>query len=320
MDTAVWIAWERHRRSLEMARALAVPLHIVESRLPRLARYPLLCGRTLRLLLRSRPKVLIVQNPSIVLAALVLALRPALGYRLVVDAHNAAVQDGEGAAAALGPLYRLVQRRADRTIVTNPALAEIVAVNGGRPIVLPDPLPESASACRRVAGEAPVVTYICTFAADEPWLEVLAAAQRLPREVTMYVTGRPPRRGPAVAVMNNPRIRLTGYLNDAEYFHLLGASTVIVDLTRRPDCLVCGGYEAVAAGVPVVLSDTAALRAYFTKGAVFTANRRESIATALQEALRQHSKLTKEILALRSELARSWSHQCEPLATFVRQL
>jgi glycosyltransferase involved in cell wall biosynthesis len=317
MDGVVWVAWERHRRATSLARLLDVPFCPLQSRQPRLLKHPLLAWRTIRLLLRERPSVLIVQNPSIVLALLALTLRPLFRYRLVVDAHNAAVQVGVGPLRHLAPLYRAVQRHADRIIVTNAPLADIVNDNGGRAIVLPDAVPDFPGVRAGSHSSQRTVTFICSFAEDEPWLEAMSAVERLPEDVTMYVTGRIPTGLARTAVPKSPHLKLTGFLQDPDYISLLAGSDVIVDLTRREDCLVCGAYEAVALGVPLVLSDTAALRSYFRRGVVYAPNTASGIAASIREALERREALRGEVVALRSELAQDWSRQFQSLITYL---
>ena len=82
------VSWEQHRRMRELCDGLGLELVVLTTRHRGLARYALLSVRTVALLGRRRPDVLLIQNPSLVLAALTLLLRPLLGFRLVVDAHN----------------------------------------------------------------------------------------------------------------------------------------------------------------------------------------------------------------------------------------
>ena len=54
-----------------------------------------------------------------------------------------------------------------------------------------------------------------------------------------------------------------------EYVSMLYSVDATIDLTNRENCLVCGAYESVAAGKPMILSKTQALMEYFNKGAVY---------------------------------------------------
>lgn len=312
-NKVIWIAWERHQRSIGIARALNARLYAFVSRRSRWLKHPAFTLRTIATLWRERPGVVIVQNPSIVLALLTLILRPLLRYRVVSDAHNAAINPYGELTRHLGVLYRFVQRHADLTIVTNAALGKVVEENGGHPFILPDAIPAMPPASGPAPRPPSKITFICTFAEDEPWKEAIAAADLLPPGVVLHVTGKP---GAALRPASR-RVRLTGYLPDDEYVSLLAASDVIMDLTWQADCLVCGAYEAVAVGVPLVVSDSAVLRAHFRRGTVYTRNDSASIASAMAEALDRRKELRKEMVLLRQELTVEWQERFVALCSFV---
>lgn len=100
---------------------------------------------------------------------------------------------------------------------------------------------------------------------------------------------------------------VAGWLPDMEYWQLLASVDVVVDLTTCEDCLVCGAYEAVAVGQPLVLSDTASLRNYFRRGVVFTRNEPKAIADALSDALARSGELRAEMLEFRVQLREEWA-------------
>ena len=91
MKNVLALTWLEHRRTTGLCNALNLELIALETRLPGALRHMVLSVRTAALLLRRRPALLLVQNPSLVLSGLAVALRPLLGYRLIVDAHNEAV-------------------------------------------------------------------------------------------------------------------------------------------------------------------------------------------------------------------------------------
>src|SRR5690242_17576448 len=115
----IWVAWERHRRTLELCRYFAFPLITCESSRSRPVRHSYFCCRTVALLLRHRPQTLIVQNPSVVLTFIACALKGILKYRLLVDTHNAGIIPEHRVLRRLPFLFRYFQRKADITIVTN---------------------------------------------------------------------------------------------------------------------------------------------------------------------------------------------------------
>jgi glycosyltransferase involved in cell wall biosynthesis len=105
-------------------------------------------------------------------------------------------------------------------------------------------------------------------------------------------------------------VHLLGFVDEGFYFSLLKDCDFTIDLTTRVDCLVCGAYESVSAGKPVLLSDTKPQRAYFNQGAVFCKTNPAGIKAGVDEMLRgfdQHKvaieRLKVEILE-REELRR----------------
>ncbi len=313
----IWISWEQHRRTRSIVAAMGIPLFEFRSHLGRWLRHPRFFLRTINTLLRERPDVLIVQNPSVFLTLVAICLRPLFRYRLVVDAHNAGVYACETAHEKYSAIYPFMHRHADLTVVTNSVLADIVMRNGGRPIVLIDPLPDFAeineSDALTTTGEnyssLARVTYICTFAGDEPFEEVFGAAALLRSEAEVRVTGNVEAHRHTFTVDPPDNLIFTGFLPDAEFVMLLRESDCIIDLTTLPDCLVCGGYEAAALGVPLVLSDTPANREIFTPGAVLADNHAEDLARAVRMVLQQHEELQMGMEILKMELAATWSRQ-----------
>jgi glycosyltransferase involved in cell wall biosynthesis len=307
MSERIWITWERQRRNREVAGALGVTLFEwddIASRGPRPLRYPIGAWRTLRLLVGRRPSLVICQNPSLILAAQAVVLRGVFGYRLVVDAHNAGLTPLEGASRALSILSEWLQRAADLTIVTNEGLKVLVESNGGRGFVLPDPVPNLQGRGPQPSQDGGVFL-VCSYAADEPYRAVFEAARLLPREMVVHVSGNYGKAGVDVSQLP-ANVHLTGYLSEHAYVRQLASSDIVVDLTNRSDCLVCGAYEAIACGVPLVLSDTQANRALFRKGVVYTRHEPEAIAAAIATAAVHLRELREEIASLRAQLAVEW--------------
>jgi glycosyltransferase involved in cell wall biosynthesis len=311
---ACWITWERHRRSRSLTQELKIPLVELAKPGGRALRYARDSWATVVTLLGRRHRTVFVQVPSLVLGHLVLALALVLRFRVIVDAHNAVIEGAESAGFPLRMLYRSVVRRADLIIVTNSSLAERVRRLGGRPGVLPDPVPELGSVPPRAAGESDSseVVVISTWAADEPLGAVLEAARQLPPPLFFTITGRP--RGPlADAARATERVRLSGFVSEQDYLALLARARVVVDLTTREDCLVCGAYEALALGRPLVVSDSRALRELLRDGAIFAENEPAAVALAVSEASADEAKWAAQSAARREAYRHEWRAAAEQL-------
>lgn len=306
----LWVSWNVHRRTTGLCAAWDVPLRIVRSeRGNRITRCILQTVETVRLLHRHRPRILFVQNPSLALSVLAMLTRRVFGFYLVIDAHNEGVRPFDRPGAFVGWFTRRLLKRADMTIVTNAALAGDVSAAGGRPLVLPDSLPQPPALPARLgtAEDAPDIAVIATFRPDEPITAILEAAAAMP-DVRFAFSGDATRlRKTGIHLPAN--VRLTGYLPDRAYWELLSGARVVCDLTLKPDCLVCGAYEALAIGKPMVLSNNPATDEIFGSAAILTGSAPDEIAAALRRALEQREELEVRALDLRETFRAAWQAQ-----------
>ena len=308
--SAMWISWNDHRRTAGLCEAWDIPLHVVRFPGSRPRRWLAQSLATLRLLAREKPDVLFVQNPSLVLTVLAILARGRFAYYLVVDAHNEGVRPFDRPYAPVRWLTRRLLGSADTTIVTNAALAEDVTAAGGRPLVLADslPVPPELPAKRAPERDPADVAVIATFRRDEPIAEIIEAAAAMPA-VRFAFSGDASRFRPKAGTALPTNVRLTGYLPEAAYWRLLAQASVVCDLTLKPDCLVCGAYEALALGKPMVLSDNDPTRALFGPAAVLTGDRPEQIGQALERALARRDELAARARQLRDTFRERWEPQ-----------
>jgi len=316
LSKVIFVSWEDHRRTREICSALGIELHALVTASGGLKRYLLLIPRTLRLLSQKRAHTVIVQNPSLMLNILAILLRRLLSLRVIMDAHNEAVLPYLHPYASVRWATRWLHKRSDHVIVTNKYLADIVASNGGRPLILPDRIPEPP------AGEVPVpmrgpfnVVLVATFVRDEPIREVLDAAAQLGPEFQFYVTGNDRNLAPALRARTPANVTFTGFLSELQYWSALRGADLVVDLTLIDNCLVCGAYEALAVGTPLVLSGNAASIDVFAGAARFADNSANGIAQAIREAKVSAAELRAQVYSVRERLRTTW----EENAAIVRR-
>lgn len=304
------VTWEQHRRTRELCSWLGMPLHEVTFNATRLKRYAKLGKQTLRLLSERKPKVVYVQNPSLILATLVLAARPFLGrYKVVMDAHNEAVAPFTHAYWPITSLTRHALRAADVTIVTNAALADQVRRIGGNPHVLPDRLPTppfAPTAPLRLDGPLRVMV-VATYAADEPIAEIIEAARLLGDQFQFSITGRETKLPAEQRARLPANVRQTGFLSEEAYWELMRDSHIVLDFTLKPNCLVCGAYESLAVLRPMVLTGNPATVDLFGKVAVTTTDHdAKAIAECLQRARAQLAELNDSVMNERPRFEQRW--------------
>ena len=309
------ITWLDHQRIRQLCAGLGFELVVMTTPRRRLIRYLLLSGRTLGLLWQRRPRVLVVQNPSLVLAALAVCMRPFFRYHLIMDAHNAAIAPFVRRPWWITNLSQWLVHKADLTIVTNRQLASIVSTQRGRPFTLPDRVPVPPPISERGRREGFVVALIATFAADEPIAEVFEAVRGM--DVLVYVTGDHRRMTRSGADHVPANVRFCGFLADAAYWELLSSVDGVIDLTRTDHCLVCGAYEALAVGTPMLLSQSAASVELFGRCALFTDNSPADIRRALARLRHERGSLQAAAAIARRELQDSWNLLAKDLTHLV---
>ncbi|MDD2941959.1 MAG: glycosyltransferase family 4 protein [bacterium] len=310
MNFSVWITWETQRRNSELSKRFGAKRHVMDySNRGALARYLICIWRTCRLLATRRPRVVFVQSPSIVLALLAVILKRLLSFKVAVDAHNIVIEQALSGKGAVSFIARTGLRWADWVIVSNNALRDSLAGISTNILVIPDPLPDiSAGKSGLITRnrEYPAVTLICSFASDEPIEDFILASRdcRLPH--VLFITGSKKKAGDLLRY-ESESIRFTGYLAEADFESLISTSDILVDLTTRENCLVCGAYEALAVGVPCILSDTTALRETFPEGFVFTGNNTDDFARALERAIKDRNEMAKGMGQCRTVFEVRWA-------------
>jgi glycosyltransferase involved in cell wall biosynthesis len=256
----------------------------------------------MRALLQEKPKVLIVQNPSIVLGYLSLLLRPFFKYKLIMDCHNAALFPLEGKYEWLVTVAQFLIKKADFVIVTNNELANLVRNLSGKPIILNDPIP-GFSYEKLDGNSTKQVTLISTWAEDEPVDEFISAASSF-SQINFVITGKAK---PDIATKAPTNIQFPGFVSRKDYINLIANSDLIVDLTHRENCLVCGAYEAISVEVPLLLSNTTSLKNTFDYGAIFCDNSIDAIKGGLGISMQQLDVLQQDILIMKRIHTERWN-------------
>ncbi len=304
-DFGIWITWEKQRRNYGISKALGFKLYEFNyDDHSKIGRYILSIYQTIRVILKQRPKIVVAQNPSIILALLSVFLNKFIRYKLLIDSHNSGLFPMEGKNSFFMKLSLYIQNQTPLTIVTNEKLKRIVKNNGGNAFVLPDRIPDIPNIPTPQKHNIRKITCICTYGEDEPYLEIIKAAKLLSDDIMISFTGKYNNKVDNDMVPDN--VELLGYISDEDYWILLNSSDLIVDLTLRENCLVCGAYEGIALNKPMVISNTNALKTYFFKGCTYVDPDYVSIASGIDKALMNLDRLKNEISELKEELNRNW--------------
>lgn len=314
MKKAVWITWEHHRRSNELAKAFDAELVTIEYKQSSIWRYPLSILKTISTIATKRPDTLFAQNPSLILAALTTALKPIFRYKLIIDRHSNfrfLTMDSKLLKWRFFHfLSKYTVKNADITIVTVDSLKKLVNEWGGCGVVLQDKIPHITTEKgnnKKLDGNFNIVC-VSTFVADEPIFEIVKAARAIDNNIHIYMTGKY-QNFPQIEELQKIKpanVTFTGFISEHDYVQLLNSADGIMVLTILDELLTCGAYEAVALKKPMILSNTEALSSYFFKGAVYANPDSKSIADAITKLKDNHESYIKDVFDLHIELDKNW--------------
>jgi hypothetical protein len=238
--------------------------------------------------------------------------------RVIVDAHNESVRPFTHNILAMHGLLRLIMNRAFLFIVTNDELADVVRRLGGRPFVLPDAIPRPPRyPSNRPRATRPIVLIVCTYAADEPLEVFIETARRLSGSAEIRLTGRPNQRSldRLSAAPNN--LRTLGFLSEEDYWAELIHADVVVDLTLKLNCLVCGAYEAIAAGQSPVLTDDVSSRKLFRDVADYVENTADSLTSVINARLSLPPRAASSVHEFRERYMQDWRKRLHSLRAAI---
>ena len=279
-----------------------------------LFKYPLLAIRTLSLLFRKRPKLVVVQSPPGLAVLFVFLYCMLTGSRYIVDAHSAAL---------LIPVWTRprwfwagLARKALATIVTNEHFAQTIQSWGGRALVIrdiPTTFPED--------GTYPLngdfnVTVVNTFSTDEPLEQVLEAARDLDG-VHFYITGRVNRGDPRLLESAPRNVTFTDFLSTEQYYALLRGGQAVMCLTTRDNTMQRGACEALSLAKPIITSQWPLLREYFHQGTVHVDNTSGGIRRGVQEMCSRYEEYVSGIRTLQVRQQAEWREKLTELIGLV---
>ena len=300
-------------------------------------KYPLLFSKSLHILKKEKPNIIICQSPPIFCALSALVYLYLTGRKksttMLVDAHTGSF---DKPWVYFKPFNKLIMKRSDVVIVSNIALQrEILHDYGLNSTVLEDTIPpdfdntyqQNIAIKMKTQGENDDdddgeddklfrVAVISSFAYDEPLGEVLNSASAL-LNVKFYITGDTTKADKQLLKKKLSNVIFTGFLDRNDYVSLLQHVDVIIVLTKRDRTMLSGAYEALAVEKPLITSNWTTLKEYFNKGTIYVDNSAEEITKAVQIVQKKKEQLMKEIHQLKLEKTKEWD---DKFANFKRLL
>lgn len=321
----VYLRWGGARnRADEVARRLGFELVSVQWPLPfrwlRFLRPLVLYWKTGAALRRHRPAVVISHHTQPFGSVACIRYARRRKVPVVTDCHNGPFIDPLWQRFPFRQGNRYAFRNATMNLVHNAPFREFVVGelrSEGRFHVLHDCIPEIAARVDRTSlGARPVVLVVCSWSADEPVEEVVAAGRQSP-EVDYWITGRVRQSRLRTGGDVPANVRFLGFVADEEYDRMLRSVDATLVLSTREHVLTCACHEAIGAESALVISDSAAARGYLRAGTCFIENHAQSIAGGVREAVRDRDRLRAEMVQLKEELDAEWWQQARQLADAV---
>lgn len=289
-----WITWERQQRNISMARIFDADYFEITSNMYFILRYAFCVYSTCKIFLKDYENIF-VQNPSIILSFVAVIASKVFGKKVIIDAHNAGVRPAEGRWWMLQLVNRWILKRSNLVLVSNVELQNYLTEFTVNCIVIPDPLPQ-ISVARNSEYTSYDVLFVCSWSEDEPILEYIEAA-RSNGELTFAITGNYRKFVDALdrSIQIPRNLRLMGFIDEVEYYYHIKNSSLVVDLTTRLDCLVCGAYEAISLGNLVLLTNSEVNRSLFGSAAAYSDLNCGDVGRSIVRALAEKSDLAKVV-------------------------
>jgi glycosyltransferase involved in cell wall biosynthesis len=314
-SNALWITWEDHRRSRELAGAFNAEYVPILQKGNRYFRYPILTVKTITLLLARKPKTVFCQNPSIVLNSLLCVLKFIFRFYLISDRHSnfkpQTKKSWNPKWILFHALSKFTIKQSDLVIVTNEFLKNYIIESGGKSEILEDKIPDLHPSKKIPLSGAVNIVFVSTFSYDEPIEEVIEAAQLLPNDYHIHITGNYKKyiNLKHIQEIKPNNVNLTGFLSEVDYLNILSSADIIMVITDQEHTLTCGAYEAVALGKPMVLGNTETIKNYFSKGAAYTPITPGDISSNILICANNKESLKNETVALSDILHKNWTQR-----------
>jgi len=256
-------------------------------------------------LIRKRPSLIFIQLPPTPALYIVGVYGLLTGTPYIADCHNAMFLDWW----IRWPFSKSLLRRAAAVLVHNEDVRMYAKDLGVRTMVIRDPLPQagktmSTGVLRKfglTADDYVIVPW--NLASDEPIEEFIEAVRLIPN--TKFTMTWFTERLPENLRSNLPEnLVFTGYLEVEEFNDLFVNAGAAISLTVQQGTQPSAAAEAIAFGVPIVLSDTATARLLYRDIPVFVKNDPQSIAVGIMDVFDKHELYKDKVVRFKGTLQR----------------
>ena len=302
-DRKIWITWHNAARSRNMSKFLNLDLKEIFINQNPIFRHVGSTFWTIWILLKSRPKVVFLQLSFLLLLITVLYKLLSLNKVVIVaDCHTKALRRKVNGKLnkIFWPLKTFSFSKVDFSIVSNIGMEKDIKKLHSNYFFIPDKIPENKINKIRDTQKIYCVN-ISSFAVDEPVGELFDLAQLLSKEnIKLYWTGKINEN--LIKDFNKPdNLIFTGYMTFERYYDLIGNASCLIALTTEADTLQSGAYEALSVEVPMVITDSIALKNYFDSAALYTNHNPHDLFEKVKYAIENQKRIICEIQSVKEK-------------------
>ncbi len=260
-------------------------------------RYAVLALRSLLLLVKEKPRVVVAQNPPIFLPLLLVLARRLYGFRLVVDHHavwSMKTLRQPLLSQTISALERYVAREADSNMSPNNSWTRELRVRGATDAFTYHDFIPQASSTNNLHRNKETIHYplpahrFLVVAAHgghpQELLEEEVAAMSGLNDYLLVITGKREKLGQRIVRLNLPNnVVYPGYLDDADYEALKKNADVALSLSTELNTVPHAIHEYLSYGTPTIVLKDSLLHSLFD-GAIVEIDdaRPETVRTALE--------------------------------------
>jgi hypothetical protein len=279
-------------------------------------KYVLAAFKTISILRKDQPEVILVQNPPIFAIPAVWFYCVFNKAAFITDTHSAAFDRTKWTMFLW--LYRILGKRALVNIVHNKPLEEKIKKWNLPSITIGDMPYRLETNLEYTFKPGFNIVVVNTYSDDEPLDEVITAALQLP-DVNFYITGNL-KSAPKNIISKIPsNVILTDFIAFEEYVALLKGCDVVVVLTTQDFTMQNGAWEATELEKPIITSDWPVLREGFHKGTIHINNSPSDLVKAIQEMQNNYSTYLSGIKDLRKEKYGVWKDSFSHLQKLIKE-
>jgi len=285
---AIWVTLNNSTRSKQLSGKLGIPVKIYGIESPAIIRHGFAFFWSVGVLFKNRPAIIYTQYSFILQCAIFLYQLIFRKTIVIADFHNKALLRSVS-LPILGQIHETVKRKTIKIsrlgIVTNEYMLEPLRKYVAKTAILPDPLPDikiQNDKSKLIDGNKVNVTYVSSFAVDEPHHLIYSVASRFVDSHVFYVTGR-------INNMNDvpeglpQNIVFTDYLSDREYHSLVRDSDAVVCLTSEPEILQCAIYESIMLNSTIIVNESEINRSVFGDCLIYTELNEQNLSKAISQ-------------------------------------